>query len=279
MLGIAPDQVISELIAAIQSGSASEVVMLLQSIREQGYQAGQLAKQLGARLRSYLLEGTSPIPSDLLTETLSKLLAVPTSHDQEAALELALIGIILRQNPVNMNAINAPKTEPVKEELVEVIVDVSEPTEIPQTETKEPTHIEKKEEPVIKEEKKPAKKDKPGESLNDSIWDDALQTIKQTHNTLYSVARMAKPQVDGNEIILEFGFAFHQKRLNEVKNKQIISDIVEKVAGRPVVITCIVSKSAATMPASVSPAVAATTSSDTLSTISNIFGGAEVLES
>jgi hypothetical protein len=90
---------------------------------------------------------------------------------------------------------------------------------------------------------------------------------------------MATPQIEGDEITLVFGFAFHQKRLNEVKNKQVISDIVEKVAGRPIVITCIVGKSASSMSAAVTPAVAATTTSDTLSTISNIFGGAEVLES
>jgi DNA polymerase-3 subunit gamma/tau len=273
MLGIAPDQVIDELVITMQTGNPGDLVQLLQSIREQGYQAGQLAKQLAARLRSYLLEGTSPLPPQLLTETLHKLLAVPTAHDQEAAFELALLDIMLRQDPSKIATVEAPKTKSVAEKPDETVT--PEPIE----EVKAETVTEK---PAKKEElkdEKPAKKTDSGESLNESVWEEALQTIKQTHNTLYSVARMATPQIEGDEITLVFGFAFHQKRLNEVKNKQVISDIVEKVAGRPIVITCIVGKSASSMSAAVTPAVAATTTSDTLSTISNIFGGAEVLES
>jgi DNA polymerase-3 subunit gamma/tau len=275
MLGIAPDQTIDALVSVLQSGDPSDLVKLLQLLREQGYQAGQLAKQLAARLRSYLLEGSSPIPAELLTETLQKLLAVPTAHDQEAALELALLNIILLRSSTTLSA---TETIPKVEKRAEAIV--TKPIEEPKA--RKQTQKPAEDEVVLEEQtipKEPPKKPVSGEAINEALWDEALQTIKQTHNTLYSVARMATPQIEGDEITLVFGFAFHQKRLNETKNKQVISDIVEKIAGRPIIITCIVGKTASTKAAVITPAVAATTTSDHVSTISNIFGGAEVLES
>jgi DNA polymerase III subunit gamma/tau len=275
MLGIAPDQTIDALVSVLQSGDPSDLVKLLQLLREQGYQAGQLAKQLAARLRSYLLEGSSPIPAELLTETLQKLLAVPTAHDQEAALELALLNIILLRSSTTLSA---TETIPKVEKQAEAIV--TKPIEEPKV--RKQTQKPAEDEVVLEEQttqKKPTKKPASGEAINEALWDEALQTIKQTHNTLYSVARMATPLIEGDEITLVFGFAFHQKRLNETKNKQVISDIVEKIAGRPVIITCIVGKTTPAKAAVITPAVAATTTSDHVSTISNIFGGAEVLES
>lgn len=273
MLGIAPDQTIDELLSVIQSGDPSKLIALLGSFREQGYQAGQLAKQLAGRLRGYLLEGASPLQPELLTETLQKLLAVPASHDQEASFELALLDIMLRQGTVLtptevITEVKVPtpkpavKAEPTAEEAVEAKVE-------------EPKEQEPELEKVLE-----TKTDKSsGQPLDDEIWNQALQTIRQTHNTLYSVARMATPQIDGDEITLVFGFAFHQKRLNEAKNKQVITDIIEKVIGRPVTITCTIAKSTAPKAAIITPTVAATTTSDTISNISNIFGGAELLES
>lgn len=276
VLGLAPDQAINELVSVTQSGDAASLVKTLTAFREQGYQAGQLAKQLAARLRSYLLEGSSPIQPELITETLQKLLSVPAAHDQEAALELALLDIVLRQNPTTLSQISPAKTakneeKPAGKPAAKQSTPPPEPIEEPVVPAEE-VSAELEPAPVLQN--KPA-----GAELDSSIWNEALQTIKQTHNTLYSVARMATPQIEGDEIILIFGFAFHQKRLNEVKNKQVLSDILEKVIGRPITITCIVGKSTPPQAAAIIPAMAATTTSEALSTISNIFGGAEVLES
>lgn len=277
MLGIAPDQIIDDLVSVLQTAGPRELITLLQSLREQGYQASQLAKQLSARLRHYILAGSSPLQPQLLTETLHKLLAVPAAHDQEAALELALLDIMLSQDSNTLKAVAIPNLEPAVDKPV-VKTPVKLKDDAPAIEQQqEPTEELTKPETVTP--KKLAKKPSNGEALDEALWDQALQTIKQTHNTLYSVARMATPEIDGDEITLVFGFAFHQKRLNETKNKQVISEIVEKIVGRPVTITCTVGKVTTPRAAAVSPAVVATTTSDHVSTISNIFGGAEVLES
>ena len=100
----------------------------------------------------------------------------------------------------------------------------------------------------------------------DELWHQALEAIKKQYNTLYGVARMAQPTFDGQKLTLSFKFAFHQKRVNEAKNRKLLSDVIEKLYGQPVEIVCVVAEAeSATKP--------------DVSAISNIFGGAELLES
>ena len=84
------------------------------------------------------------------------------------------------------------------------------------------------------------------------------------------------------ELELSFAFAFHQKRVNESKNRQIISDIVEKLTGERPQIICLLNpdlKHTKILPAATLPEVSKSIKPESLSTISNIFGGGELLES
>jgi DNA polymerase III gamma/tau subunit len=301
MLGIAPDQAIEELISILQNGDTGQLVTLLNSFKEQGYQAGQIAKQLAGRLRQYLLDGQAPIPTEQVTPTLQKLLDIPTAHDQEAALELIMLDLVLSQNPLSVVTAPVLQTPPKAPEPVKQKPKAAEPPQKgrgakvegrdePEEPGTEPDIIPTPpgEKSTKISEKKPTSKSTTQPStlnpqpLSPVLWDQALQSIKSTHNTLYSVARMAVPHIDGDELTLAFGFAFHQKRINETKNKQVIADIMEKIAGRPITITCTIDQTATSAPpmaAAISPPVAATTTSNTISTISNIFGSAELLES
>lgn len=290
MLGIAPDQAIDEMISILQNNDTAKLVLALRSLREQGYQAAQVAKQIAGRLRQYLLEGQAPIATEHITPTLQKLLDVPIAHDPEAALELVLLDVVLSQNPssiVPAAIVEAPEpVEALTEKGGGLRVEGREEPNEPETPVKQPDP-----KPVTPSKKSAKDSDKNAavqpstlapEPLSPVLWDQALQTIKKSHNTLYSVARMATPHIEGDELTLALGFAFHQKRLNETKNKQVIADIIEKLTGRPVVITCTLDSNTPTTPAKaavVVPPVIATTTSNMVSTISNIFGGAEVLES
>jgi len=101
------------------------------------------------------------------------------------------------------------------------------------------------------------------------LWQQTLDEIKRQYNTLYGIARMAKPELTGSSLKLTFTFAFHQKRINETKNRKIFADVLERLYGAPLEIVCVVADKteSADVP---KPDVA---------TISNIFGGAELLES
>jgi hypothetical protein len=114
----------------------------------------------------------------------------------------------------------------------------------------------------------------PSETIDESRWSDVLGALKSEYNTLYSIVRMAQPQFDDSKITLTFSFMFHQKRLNEAKNKAIVAQVLSKVYGRDIELECLFDKLAKPAPAST-----ATPVSGSLDTISNIFGGGELLES
>lgn len=264
MLGIAPNETIDQLIETLQSGDPSTLVAILGSMREHGYQAGQTAKQLSSRLRGYLIEGKSPVEASQITLLLQRLLEIPSSRDPATALELTLLGVVLSRTdsmqpvPATIAAIPTPpkaKPEPAKKQPDPLPIETAAVNVEPTIELLETTT---------------------GEPLDTDIWNKVLDTIKNTHNTLYSVSRMATPQVDGDTVTLVFKFAFHQKRLNEAKNKQVITDVLKSVTGRPMTLTCVV---AADEPKAAPRIFKAVVDDDTISTISNIFGSAEVLES
>lgn len=277
LLGLAPEERITTLLATLQQGTAADVVEQLSTIKDQGYHAGQIAKQLSSRIRQGILASSSVVPQQQAVTLLEKLLSVPAAHDQMASLELALIESVLGNNPIATTPI---QPTPAPRQAAE---NPSKPEESSPPETAPEPVVEAQEEESTPEAVS-APEDatpEPAEQFDEETWNKALSVIKQTHNTLYSVARMASPTIAGDELTLTFGFAFHQKRLNETKNKQTITDIVQKVSGKPITITCVMGK-VTTKPQElrVEPSVAAsTTSNDTVSTISNIFGGAEVLES
>ncbi len=99
----------------------------------------------------------------------------------------------------------------------------------------------------------------------DELWHQTLEAIKKQYNTLYGIARMAHPELQGGKLMLTFKFAFHKKRLSEAKNRKLLSDIVERLYGQPLELVCLVAEV---------PAAAKTD----ISAVSNIFGGAELIK-
>lgn len=130
-------------------------------------------------------------------------------------------------------------------------------------------------------------------ALDDVAWAKILMAIKQKHNTLYSLAKAAEPHFKPGEVVLELSFAFHQKQLNNARNKQKLCAIILDVTGQQVQLRCIVGEGKpapkdappALPPAdgevvrNVEAAPPTPHQGDPLSAINNIFGGAEVLES
>lgn len=264
MLGIAPKETVETLIATLRSGDAKDVLSHLQVAREQGYQAGQLAKQLAASLRQHLIDGSLPVSSNDLIRTLQALVAVPAAFDPQAALEIALLDVVIDRQL-------AETPSPPQITSVEIVT-------TPAKTTKPAPKATEVEQPTMKPAAKSATAVSVHAQLDEATWKAVLDSIKQTHNTLYSVARMATPQINGDEIILVFKFPFHQKRLSETKNKQIITNLASEAVGKPVTITCIIGSAEQPTQQTENPTPTKGTSKDAISTISNIFGGAEVIE-
>jgi hypothetical protein len=119
--------------------------------------------------------------------------------------------------------------------------------------------------------------------LDATLWPEILNSLKSQYNTLYGVMRMAVPEFTPGTLTLRFKFAFHQKRMNEAKHRKIVGDIITNLSGQAIAINCVYDKEATlsdsplSTPAAPQPAPPETAAS--LSAISNIFGGGELIES
>lgn len=268
-LGIPPAEAIKQLAAHVTGNASPDRIMTcLTDLYRQGYQAAAVASQLSGELRSQLANNKLPQPDDTLN-LLARLLEVEPSHYPERYLEI----ILLQTATYNTSdAAPSPKTFPPAEPAAEGIPpapqsDVRESADEPPKKTSKPLK-EKLAEPP------------PKTALDETLWPAVLQVLKKSHNTLYGVARMAEARLEGNKLTLAFAFPFHQKRLNEKAHRQLLSKIIKEVCGQTVSVECTVDKAAKAQPAQdVKAPAPAKAAGDDLSAISNIFGGAELLES
>lgn len=247
LLGIPPQQSIDELLGLTTSGgSSASLISQLESLYNQGYQAALIAKQLSRQLRMELANQTASLDSEQILGILSQLLAVPAAHDPERFLEIALLQS-LPKKPVD-SQVAKPAT--VDDDPVKNIAEKPQPAK-----------------------QKPVQQVK----FDVSVWPDILAQLKAKHNTLYGIVRMAEPTFTDNMVSLAFAFAFHQKRASESANRQRMSDIIKELTGETVGIECILE--ANTTPPKLTVVVKKPEPNESLSTISNIFGEAELLES
>lgn len=277
LLGIPPAELVNQIIDQLSSGAnLSEVVTTLSDLYNQGYQASAIAKQLSQILRQSLLDNQLLMPADKLLSLLGQLVTVPAAHDPERFLEITLLSY---SNPAAEPVVKAVKS--------------SKPQEAPDIESKtlktkvtpepvQPPLVEKPKVKIVPE----AIADKQGKptpannKYDETLWPTVLNTLKKRHNTLYGVVRMAQPKFNDKNLELAFAFAFHQKRISETKNQQLMSDIIHELTGKNIKVSCIVDKNAKLLrdqPATKSEVPEA--KSDDLTAISNIFGGGELLES
>lgn len=268
-IGQAPDDIIDNLVMAVEQASVQGIATILAELRNHGTQPAQVAKQLSAKLRNDILGQTAAMPLSLALGMLNDLLQIPTSNDPGLALELTLFKVCLNQPD---NTPEAVPTSLIRNE----IKTAPEQTEKPNATPKPGTHETRSQ--VIKP-KSPRPPTASIDGLNESSWIDVLAAVKVKHNTLYGIVRMGAPQFLTDKLILTFSFPFHQKRLNDTRNKQALLDIVHQVTGASVAIDCIldITPEATPITAPAQP-ISAQTDDINLQTISNIFGGAEIVE-
>jgi DNA polymerase-3 subunit gamma/tau len=259
LLGIPPAKVVDGLLDSLSDSSTAEVMQALDSLYGQGYQASAIAKQLARKIRTQMTDGALSLGHESALELLTDLINVPVAYDPERYLEIQLL------KHTKPTSLQGKKPEPIKEKAAA--------KEEPKKAASKPVEKIGTEKPKSAE----APTKAPGNgALDSTVWPDVLAGLKAKHNTLYGVVRMAQPEFTGTGVTLAFAFAFHQKRLKEQANRQKIADIIFDLTGKNVEIECTLNKKA-TPPTVETPIVQ--DKSEDLSAISNIFGGAELLES
>lgn len=121
--------------------------------------------------------------------------------------------------------------------------------------------------------------------LDEQTWPEVLACLKQTHNTLYGIVRLSRLEFNDDHVALYFKFAFHQKRVSEAKNRDIILSAIRTTTGRDVIVKCLVEEndappaqafaaaSAAAAPVAAAPAASGSvTDPNILAAVNDIFG-------
>lgn len=303
LLGIAPDTAIDELLAALsQPGQAGTLLAQLGDLYGQGLQAASIASQLAAKIRSGLVANQPILPVDLSLRLLRELIEVPVSHNPDRMLEIVLIeaadtstmppaALTTAARPAAAAAATEPSAAVQPQRVPPTpnapaptaAADKVDPLPVPPEPVK-PVAVQPAEAPSTPKAKVPAKTAATAvaptstQALNAAVWPEVLDGIKKKYNTLYGVLRMAQPIFADDSVELQFKFPFHQKRLNEAKNRQIIADCIKQVTGKTIAVHCTINKdAAAASPALQTTAVASP--SGPIDSITDIFGGGEVLHS
>ena len=247
LLGVPSADSLQSLLDSLNEGDSKQVISLLVALYDQGYQAAAIAKQLSRLLREQMLAGQSALDSEATLDLLARLIEVPAAHDPERFLEISLLRSL---RPTAPQPSSSDEPEPAEQPLP------ARPT----VET-----------PIV-----PAVTSK----LDEAVWPQVLASLKRKHNTLYSVVRMAQPKFsDDGTLTLVFAFSFHQKRLGEAANSDVLAQTVQELTGQKVRIVGVTDKTAKPPTADLKATPAAPPRAEDLSAISNIFGGAELLES
>ena len=290
-LGIPPTELVEQLLAAVVAHDAPAVTTHLGAFQLQGYEPAQVARQLAALLTAQLVAKQLALPHEHGIALLTKLVAVPASHDPRTYLEIALLDTALAGTPA-ATPVDKPAPPKVMSEKVQSVAPVQiEPHPSTLRKPKAPEPIAETAAEV--EDNKP----RSTEVLDASLWPKVLADIKRKHNTLYSIIRTARPHFEAGTVTLESGFAFHQKRLNEARNKSVVAETIEALSGQSVQIQCTLGQGKAEddiepVRAELPPedeAVVHTVAApekpveqpgnETIKNVSNIFGSAELLES
>ncbi len=295
LIGVAPKQNIAELNTALRSKDAKTIINVLQNLKQQGIAPTILAKQLAQNIRDQIAQAQSPSPKEDLA-LLQELITVSQSPDPYSTLEVILLQYVFLEHKSVANNDGAPSssTSPPPAKPNPDTKPSTPPTQKP-SDTKKPSNPEKQSKPEASVDT-PSMAETPAEpedtsaasetkviaqvdnqALDASVWPSVLDTIKKKYNTLYGVLRMAEPDFSNGTITLYLSFAFHQKRLNEPKNKQIVADAITAITGQNPEIICMVKTKDTVVKASKSAGT--TEESPSIGAISNIFGGAELLES
>ncbi len=264
LLGTPAASSIAELISHLSVGDSKSLAQIINGMFEQGYSAPVIASQMAKVLRQQLIDGTDQLPHNELLSLLGDLIDVPASPDPERFLELSLFKALPRYDsgakqhpgkpsPTTTGVVPVPDTPKVSTHSI------SEPDRKPLTKDKTKTG------PI-------SNKPKTGALFDETKWPAVLNLLKSKHNTLYGIIRMAQLDNSAPGIIrLQFAFAFHQKRVNEAKNRDILLSAIEQLTHQSFSLDCVVNTSLLTKTATDSNEV-------DLSAIANVFGLGETAE-
>lgn len=257
LIGIVSEDGIKQIVAALILGDTKTTSQLFVELTSNVGTAQQIAIQINQELRSMIASGN--VLSKQMTNLMKDLIIVPSSNDPVTYLQIALFEATTSINELQ----NAPQKQTLINPKPEKAITDIRSDKPADTENNDTTTYDS----VVTD-----------DTLNQSdLWSKVLTEIKKHHNTLYSIARMAKVSISDHQIDLQFSFSFHQKRINETKNRQMIADTIFKITNENYAVTTSIGDKIVDV--GTKPSKTKKQENSNLENISNIFGSAEVLKS
>ena len=256
LLGIPDNNLIKDIIHSVATNDVAELFENITKLKEQGVNPAKTAQRLISFLRVNINEKNVAISLNKSVKLMKDLLPLTGSYGTFQGLEIVLLDNI----DIVENIETAPNPTPqvVAEKPVEEKVEEKTPEVSP----KDP-------EPVVSE-------SEPEQKVEiSSDWKGVLEALKKENNTLYGLLRMADAEVKEGEIHLVFKFDFHDKQMRNQKNSSTLESVAKDVLGKKHKIITTVKKQK-TAKQIINPAEKP---KDNLKSVSNIFSGAELLES
>lgn len=205
LLGQSDPELLANITTAITNHQPEGVLSTLDTISEQGVQAGQFTAQLIEHWRSTLhqavRDGNTGIIS-MMVWGIELLLPVLKSHWPELALEAALVRLA------------TPESQPQ--------ANTSAPSAVTKSLTPQPSA-------TVAEVGKPV----PARTATEEeLWTKALTQIKQRNNSLYALLRSCSVRFEDDQLIIGCKFGFFRERLKEGKNLETVEQVLARVYGR-----------------------------------------------
>jgi len=275
LIGNIPSTILKKLLQSIIQQDRVNIITQMQNLLADGYESTRVSKQLASLVREDVLANKPLIPSKISFDLLKKLIDVPSSIEPAISLEITLLEAVDHKPIVYEDLSN---NDPVVNEL-------TMPKEGAQLKTasSQKVQVSQPEKETVTAEITPKPHVKKNTANTDQLWDQLLDIIKKDHNTLYGILRMAKSEFSESLLTLHFGFKFHQQKVKESKNCQILAQVLYELTAQNYTIECVVDESVKhRIPVDLSdPEESFQTSADnerasTLETINSIFGGGEL---
>lgn len=300
ILGVAPAKAIDDLVSYLATKNTPKLITTLEALKEHGVEPSVVSKQLAKELRAQLLQGTVALPAQSVITLLEKLIEVPSSANSHIALELALLQIcllgsddaghatLIRTKEASASDIGTATTSKTAS-----VSKTNTITDIPPPAPKKPPVQEQSPKESKTVEAQPEKVESVTEPVAaEEAWPKVLEEIKKNYNTMHSMLRQAAADFTEDGLTLSFRFAFHQRTINEARNKKTLIDLLHKYTGQPMSISCIIEDEDTPAPAKPAAKKADTVTitpdnneplaaavETPAAAITNIFGGGEILES
>ena len=219
-IGLPNQDIVDNLINQTSNNNAISILQELKTAENNNISASALANGIIATIKDQIQAGTFKLDTMKLAELIKVLSEVESNNKPYIALTVALL------KNVDQKAQNNTITSPLATTIPSVKPSQDKPSKYPKLTT---PAVVVKEEPVTSKTNPNIAKSNNTTNItsdfNHDIWQNILEDIRGSYNTLYSVLRVAElnlSELKDQKVHLKFQFPFHQKRISEQKNSLVL---------------------------------------------------------